>query len=151
MAKRGGRQQSHQPITMDDGIEGESIAPALQQVGHIDARVAFGGFACPSQQSLLQLVLLEHRVSWLCVCVCVCVDIGNKETTKLVCNPNQTCNYSNQSRLLFIDRKGGLRWQSITTTTTTTTTLTWFARNHPPKTMLTSKSLPPSPSCVHLF
>lgn len=50
---------------MDDGVEGEAVAPAGAKVDDIDVRIAARRLARPLHQPLLQLVPLDHRVRWL--------------------------------------------------------------------------------------
>ena len=40
------------PVPVDDGVEGEAVAPALGEVGHVDARVAVGRLLGPSEQGI---------------------------------------------------------------------------------------------------
>ena len=52
------------PVSVDDGIEGESVPPGLGEVLNVDAGVLVGGLLGPSQQRLLgrEVLLANNNV-----------------------------------------------------------------------------------------
>ena len=52
------------PVSVDDGIEGQSVSPGLGEVLHVDAGVLVRGLLGPSQQRLLgrEVLLANNNV-----------------------------------------------------------------------------------------